>query len=63
MLKAGKVETGCPLSVLHHVAPRTGDCHWRLVTGIVTAHMELVVVIKPPCRRNDSPRVQHNFKF
>ena len=38
-LKAGKVETGCPLLVLHHVAPRTGGCHRRPVTGTVTAHM------------------------
>ena len=37
-LKAGKVETGCPLLVLHHVAPRTGGCHRRLVTGTVSAH-------------------------
>ena len=55
----GKVETGCPLLVLHHVAPRTGGCHRRLVTGTVTAHMLLVVAIQPPCRRSDSPRVQH----
>ena len=39
MLKAGKVETGCPLLVLHHEAPCTGDCHRRLVTGTVTVHM------------------------
>ena len=59
----GKVETGCPLLVLHHVAPRTGGCHRRLVTGTVTAHMLLVVVIQPPCRRSDSPRVQHSPPF
>ena len=35
----GKVETGCPLLVLHHVAPRTGGCHRRLVTGTVDVHM------------------------
>ena len=54
----GKVETGCPILVLHHVAPRTGGCHRRLVTGTVAVHMLLVVVIQPPCRRSDSPRVQ-----
>ena len=38
-LVAGKVEDGCPLLVLHHVAPRTGGCHRRLVTGTVAVHM------------------------
>ena len=38
-LVVGKVETGCPILVLHHVAPRTGGCHWRLVTGTVAVHM------------------------
>ena len=38
-LKAGKVETGCPLLVLHHETPRMGGCHRQLVTGTVTAHM------------------------
>ena len=31
------------------VAPRTGGCHRRLVTGTVAVHMLLVVVIQPPC--------------
>ena len=44
--------------MLHHVAPRTGGCHRRLVTGTVAVHMLLVVVIQPPCRCSDSPRVQ-----
>ena len=38
-LVVGKVEAGFPTLMLHHVAPRTGGCHWRLVTGTVTAHM------------------------
>ena len=38
-LVVGKVEAGCPILVLHHVAPRTGGCHWRLVTGTVAVHM------------------------
>ena len=38
-LKSWKLEAGCPLLVLHHMAPRTGGCHQRLVTGTVTAHM------------------------
>ena len=59
----GKVETGCPLLVSHHVAPRTGGCHRRLVTGTVAVHMLLVVVIQPPCRCSDSPRVQHSPPF
>ena len=58
-----KVENGCPLLVLHHVAPRTGGCHRRLVTGTVAVHMLLVVVIQPPCRCSDSPRVQHSPPF
>ena len=58
-----KVETGCQLSVLHHVASRTGGCHGRLVTGTGTVHMLLIVVIQSPCRRNDSPRVQHSPPF
>ena len=55
-----KEEKGCPLLVLHNVAPRTGGCHRRLVTGTVAVHMLLVVVIQPPCRRSDSPRVQQS---
>ena len=35
-LVVGKVEAGSPILVLHHVAPRMGVCHWRLVTGTVT---------------------------
>ena len=38
-LVVGKEKGGCPVMVLHHVAPRTGGCHGRLVTGTVTAHM------------------------
>ena len=38
----GKVEAGCPILVLHHMAdmaPRITGCHWRLVTGTVTGQM------------------------
>ena len=38
-LVVGKVEDGCPLLVLHHVAPRTGGCHRGLVTGTDAVHM------------------------
>ena len=62
-LVVGKVETACPILVLHHVAPRTGGCHRQLVTGTVAVHMKLVVVIQPPCRRSDSPRVQQYFVY
>ena len=62
-LVVGKEKTGCPVLVLHHVAPRTGGCHLRLVTGTVAVHMLLLVVIQPPCRRSDSPRVQHSPPF
>ena len=42
-LKSGKVETGRPLLVLHHVATRTGCCHRRLVTVNVHMLLELTV--------------------
>ena len=35
----GKVEAGCPILVLHHVALPIGGCHRRLVTGTVTGQM------------------------
>ena len=38
-LVVGKVEVGCLILVLHHVAPRTGICHRRQVTGTVTGLM------------------------
>ena len=34
-----KVETGCPILVLHHVAPGTGGYHRRLMTGTVAVYM------------------------
>ena len=38
-LVVGNVEVGCLILVLHHVAPRTGICHRRQVTGTVTGQM------------------------
>ena len=38
-LVVGKVEAGCLILVLHHMAPHTDGCHPRLVTGTVTGLM------------------------